>query len=594
MIALAVVLAIVPRALFLTTSSDGNGTLPLGAHLVLEAFGGLGRPVKFSDASILYFPDSLRSYSVIVVPTIFGYHDGDRLYSLTYLDTFAMRNLTQWVKQGGLLIASENIGRNTPDGTDRIIDDGKLTRNEWPLGYAFGFDMVERSIQGMRLVKCYNHHLPFFNAYPKELRETITTPEWILVPDTNSILESVEVLAEWRAENLCYPGITFNRYGKGYAMYISSFLLLHPSFDGGYGDIPAIISFYKEIYRFLTGVPDGVELAINPWPDGARAALVVTLNETGTTDEYQRTISKLLELVPTVTVFVKGSLAKKQLTLISRSNQIELGNHGYSCPSFRDLPYGDTKREILVTHNLLDTPNGFRFPHAEPTPYGLMVLDELSYLYESSIIVNHLETFMGALFPYNLVVYTPERYVKTLNLLEISPITPDYSFYYKLDKSTTYTEHELKQDADAFYSYLNMMWRIIRDARGVMVQMGCPLYEGHSDVTLEPLLRFLHERKQEPAIWFANLTQVGTWWRALSKIDAEIKTRGNIVTIKLHNRNNHTLDRFTLRFYGPYLKTAVKSKGTKPVTFWRDESDGRYLYVVFNLKKEAEITFVLK
>ena len=595
-----------PRVLFLTTTKEGNP--PIGAHPALEAFSALGRPVKFSDLSILYFPDSLARYDVLIAPTLFGYHDGDMAFSLAHLDTIVMHNLVQWVRDGNLLIAGENIGRNTREGEDRVVNDGRLTAEEWPLGRAFGFEMVERNIQGFRLQKTAQDP-PLFRFYPQEMASPVEEPTWILVPDSATLAPTVRVLAEWRQEERAYPAILLNPYGSGYALYISASLVLHPAFDGGYASIPEIMGFYREIYRFMAGLPEEVEVALNPWPEGARAALAITMDDGGTEADYRRVLDLLREGGWKLTFFATGRLESRLLDLVRSYPGVEIANHSQNHKLFKDLPYPESKYEILRAQERLGRLQGFRFPYLTYSPYGMIALDDLGYRYDSSIRVDHLETFLGAIFPYTPVLFTPDRYVRTLRLLELSPVYDDWYFYKDALKERGYqtpyvaaadagvgnpNEKAIEDAAAAYYGYLKTIWGIIREARGLMVQMGHPMYQGHSERTLEPLRRFLEERKAEGMFWNATLSEITDWWHALMRVEGYTRVKDDRITVVLFNQGTTPVRNLSLRFSGPYLDTRVKAKGTRVRTFWRDEEDGRYLYAVFTLKDRAEITLVLR
>jgi hypothetical protein len=85
-----------PRVLFLTTGADGAGLLPSGANICLETFDGLGAFVEVADKSVLLDRGRLDSVRVIVAPTIAGYHDADRVFSMSFLDRASMVNLADW------------------------------------------------------------------------------------------------------------------------------------------------------------------------------------------------------------------------------------------------------------------------------------------------------------------------------------------------------------------------------------------------------------------------------------------------------------------------------------------------------------------
>ncbi len=570
----------IPRVLFLTSSLDGKGTLPKGAHLALEEFSRHGAFVTFHDASILYEPEKLKNYEILIIPTAYGYHDIDRTLSLTYLDTIAMKNILEWVKAGGLLIAGGNVGRNTLNGKDRLLSGNILDRNEWPLGRAFGFDMVEVSLQGFSLVNTWKDP-PLLEWFNDTIFGPVEAEEWILMPKNEE--KDVIHLAEWRKGNIRYGGVTLRKYGKGYAVYLSSFLLLHPSFDGGWADVPQITRFYHRAFMFYLGLKN-YSAGVNPWPAGCEAAFSVTLDDGGVMEEYKRTLNEFLSRVPKITFFVTGRLNPEILDFLRRNRNVELGNHSYSHPFFRTLNYLDSKREILMAQNVIGKTAGFRFPFVNYTASGIYALWELGFSYESSIKVDHLSDFKGALFPYNLVVALDGNTIVTTDLLEISPVEEDWAFYKRLLEEK-YPLNEQKKDQEAFYSYLNTMWSIIRDAHGLMVQMGHPMYEGHTEEFLRPVLEFIDSVKAERNVWIASLNDIAKWWRRIRNVRVSVEEKRNSLNFEIYNPYDQ-IDRFTLWIdvEGPVGPPKLKFKNTDGYYFIRQTDYGRRIYILLNLK----------
>lgn len=531
----------VPRVAFLTTSVDGQGTLPMGAHLVLEEFSRHGGFVTFHDASILYDPQKLGEYQILFVPPLYGYHDQDRLLSLSYLDTLAMRNIVGWVRNGGILVTSGNVGRNTLDGTDRYLSGEILDRTEWPLGRVFGFDMVERNLNGFSLRK--NPQTPYrlLEDFP-EVVHSLDVEDWYLVPVNEE--SDVVHLADWVKGDTTWGGILLRRAGQGIAIYLSSYLLLHPSFDGGWSDIPAITRFFHELFLLALGNPR-YAVGINPWPAGAKATLCVTLDDGGTPEEYDRTVQNLLNVVPELTFFVTGKIQPEILAKLRKNPKIELGNHSYDHPFFRDLLYADALREILKAREVIGPTLGFRFPYVNYTAEGIFALATSGFEYVSTIKVDHLNTFHGALFPYNLVVAPKKGLVVTTDLLEISPVQEDWAFYKRIYQGD-YPVEDQQKDQEAFASYLRTMWEIIYDAGGCMVTLGHPMYQGHSDAFLQPVLDFLKDVVRQEDVWVTRLEKVNRWWRTLRAIRVTFEEKGKSMTFSLYNPWDTPVQGYTL------------------------------------------------
>ncbi len=532
----------IPRVLYLTASKDGKGTLPQGAHLALEEFSRHGAWVTFHDKSILYQPDSLAQYQILIAPTLYDYHDQDRLLSLTYLDTLAMKNLLAWIQEGGLLVAGGNLGRNTLKGQDRYLSGEILDRREWPLGRAFGFDLKEVNLKGLAL-RPTGTDPPLLEWYPDPIYGPLDRDDWLLVPlHTTS---DVQVLAEWKNDRIRWPAITLRRYGKGAALYLTTLLPLHPSFDGGWGDIPAILRFYHQLFRWYLGLQSRT-VGISPWPAAALAALSVTVDDGGSPEEYRFLVKELLDRVPRITFFATGHLDPELIRFLKSNPRIELGNHSYSHPRFPDISPMETRRQILLARETLGPTPGFRFPYTMPSAQGILNLWLLGFDYQSSVDVNHLQFFRGALFPYNLVISPAPHAVLTTSLLELSPIESDWAFYKKLATGKPYPASEQARDREAFRTYLNTMWTIIQEAGGEMVLLLHPLYAGHNPELLEPVLTLLDSVRNDPTVWIASLGEIATWWRTLKQLRVRVSEKGRTLTFRIVNLGSRPVDRFSL------------------------------------------------
>ncbi len=572
----------VPRVLYLTASKDGKGTLPQGAHLALEEFSRHGAWVTFHDKSILYQPDSLAHYQILIAPTLYDYHDQDRLLSLTYLDTIAMKNLLQWIRQGGVLVAGGNLGRNTLKGEDRYLSGEILDRQEWPLGRAFGFDLKEVNLKGLAL-RPTRAGPPLLEWYPDPLYGPLDHDDWLPVPV--HVAAEVQILARWQNHDATWPAITLHRYGKGAALYFTTLLPLHPSFDGGWGDIPAILRFYHQLFRWKLGLRHRT-VGISPWPAAALAALSVTVDDGGTPEEYRSLIQALLDRVPRITFFATGHLAPELLQLIRSNPRIELGNHSYSHPRFPEISPMEARRQILLARQILGSTPGFRFPYTMPSAQGIFQLWLLGFDYQSSVDVNHLQFFRGALFPYNLVISPAPHAVLTTSLLEISPVESDWAFYKKLATGKPYPVSEQERDRESFRTYLNTMWTIIREAGGEMVLLLHPMYAGHSATLMEPVLTLLDSVRQDPTVWIASLGEIARWWRTLRQIRVQVSEQGKTLKFRLRNPLDHAVDRFSLWVdltEEEPLPRLITSRGVRGYLTERWYGDQRRVYLVLRV-----------
>ncbi|MEO6695237.1 MAG: hypothetical protein ABIY50_08350, partial [Ignavibacteria bacterium] len=166
-----------PKVLFLTTGNEeGNGKISPGVSIALQSFNRRGAFVWLDSRDALMQPELLAKYSIMVLPTSLGYHDGDKKYSLTYLSDFEMQNIVNWVSNGGILIAEENLGRNTLDDADRVGINNELNPETWKLSQLFGIKMKELDMVGFSIEE------KDANIWNGTIKEKSVEDEWILVP----------------------------------------------------------------------------------------------------------------------------------------------------------------------------------------------------------------------------------------------------------------------------------------------------------------------------------------------------------------------------------------------------------------------------
>jgi len=138
-----------PRALFITSGiSDNNVLLAKGVVIAIQTLNARGVPVRLETREILYDYEQLSKFNILILSTFPGYHDADRKYSLSYMTDEELKNLNRFVKEGGVMISGDNVGRNFFDGTDRIIKYQKLTPDNWQLSETFGLSLAERNMTG--------------------------------------------------------------------------------------------------------------------------------------------------------------------------------------------------------------------------------------------------------------------------------------------------------------------------------------------------------------------------------------------------------------------------------------------------------------
>ncbi|MEO0085459.1 MAG: hypothetical protein ABIK37_02380 [candidate division WOR-3 bacterium] len=579
-----------PRVLFLTTGADGSGTLPSGANICLETFSRLGAVVEIADKTVLLDSARLASARIVVAPTIAGYHDADRTFSLSFLDDASMKNLAAWVEAGGILIAGENIGRNTIEGEDRVTSGGILDSAEWPLARVFGYSLAETNLKGFSMVKDSAGLL--LAGFRTELAPVL--PEaWLLVPVDSTVAGSVRVLSYWVRDRTRHPAITLNRCGRGWGILVPLFLLLQPAFDGGAGDVPAIVEFYARVFALAF---DGPAVHVNPWPGAHRSALAVTLNEAEVVDSAAdarlgTTLARLLAVpgLGRLDVFVTGLLPDSVVARLKKEPRVKLASLSYSHRSFVELDFCRTMWEIVRVEDRLRRPlTGFRFPFSRRTPAGLFGLARRGYRYESSVYVNHVSGLAGALFPYNLAVWVKGQYCLVTDMLELSPTVEDWDFYGAGVASAVYDDSAQARDARRFAARLESDWQsLVRARRGMMILTLHSAYSGYSGITLAPVTEFLAAVAGSGDVWLAGMDDIADWWNARRRVDIRMTGSNQKTILRFVNNNPAPVRNLAVRLTEPGLNIQVRGATVSRVE--RTEEDGTFTYLVFDLDKTAEL-----
>jgi hypothetical protein len=531
-----------PKVLILTTGvSEGNGILAQGVVIALQTFNKQGAYVKLDTRNILLDTAQLAQFNIMILPTSMDYHDADRKYSLTFLSDEEMINIKNWVKNGGLLIAGDNTGRNTLENVDRINLLRELTPDNWVLGACFGVSLKERNIQGYRVEGSIDNVLKGTFIAEKELEE------WVLVPDS-VYSKSLKSLAYWVDGKNKMPALLENQYGKGVAFLLPSFYLLHPANDGGYWSAEKIQHFYEyALKEFYSGRNHKVQL--NPWPSAYDYAFCVTLNGAGNEQQYKRMLSFLDREKVSPTIFVNGGMEtdmEKYLT----DKSIQLQSNGFKRASYNAPDYPSMVRDILLNQNHWKRSfKGFRFPFTRTSFWGMMSLNDAGYHFDSSIGVDNLDAYYGSVFPYNIPV-SHDMYYKTLNLLEISPtLNDDYHFYKNLvDMAGENDNQQQLNDALLFEKYLNNYWEYgVKPYNGMMVFIGHPLYTGYSDTTMIPLENLVKKIKSENT-WITTTEEISNYWTALGKFQLIVsEEKSDRIMIRMQGAEGTILNGLTLK-----------------------------------------------
>jgi len=555
-----------PKVLFLTTGDgSGRGTISDGAVLALQSFNKLGIFVRLENKSVLLQPEVLRQYQIIMAPTMRSYHDLPLPEALTFLNNVEMTNLSEWVKNGGVLVAGENIGRNTPNRKDRLTAKGVLDKTTWALSECFGVEMKEMNTGAFVLQVDKN------GIWNKNEKLFAKSP-WRLVPVKQSA--TVEVLMQQTDGKQSYPALTVNRYGSGKAVLLPTFRLLHPQRDGGLSSGQQIDKFYQWIVALSTGKRQ-YPVYVNPWKDAHTTVYCQTFDDGGTPEQYRRIVNFINENnLPTV-FFVTPHIRKDVQVLLQKEKLISLQGHSFNHPDFRKLNYGQTLNEFLLNRHYWDKQfSGFRFPYVSNSFWGMYVLDKLGFIYETSIAANHLEFIRGSVVPYNIPVFKDDFYV-SLDLLELSQIYhSDWFFYQKvLDKKIDYNTTLQKKDAKRFQTYLFDYYnKVVKPNNGVMVYLGHPMYSGISSMTLKPLQEFVNYLKTQN-VWITSANTVAERWNKLKDLNVSVSEQSKRVSIEIDSPSK--IERLS-------VKLSQKPKNVNTAVPYRIVKREKNYYLIFD------------
>jgi len=519
-----------PRALFISSGIGNNNVLlAKGVVVALQTLNSRGVPVRIETREILYDYEQLSQYNILILSTFPGYHDADRKYSLSYMSDQELQNLNNFVKNGGVMIAGDNVGRNLADGTDRITMFKTLTTDNWKLSECFGVNLSERNMTGFNI----GGEVPGYFQWDNTAKSL--TPEgaekWTLVADS-VFSNGVEVLGFWQNGTDSVPALIRNNYEKGVSYLLPSSGFLHPVNDGGYWSEKQIESFYNYVLDEFNNT-NNINLSVNPWPSGYDYAFCVTLNSQGTVEQYKRVFKVLKKEEVKPTIFVNGLLTKEVISFL-RSSTYPLASGGYSFRNFQDMGYPESLSDILRNENEWGEDfSGFRFPYTRPSFWGIMALDKNDYLFESSIGANNLEFIHGSVFPYNIVI-SNNGYFKSTDILEIAPTYhDDYHFLKEILGGQKISPFQLEKDTRIYTRYLKNYWKYaIQPYRGLMVYLGHPQYVGYNDTTVTSLTNLIKTVKQDN-VWITTINELAEFRNGLSGLQFLYKNTKNGQLIKI-------------------------------------------------------------
>jgi len=500
-----------PQVLYITTGLTGQeATLPKGIVIALQAFNRKGAVVKLETRNILYEPERLKNYNMILLSTAAGYHDADRKYSLSYMSEAELENLREFVYEGGVLISGDNVGRNKPDGTDRITLHKKLEPGNYPLSECFGLKLAEMNMEGARI---YGKLGGSEDTY---LRSEASRNFYTLVPDT-IFSEKAEVMARWVSSSDTLPALVKNRYGKGTAYLLASSNFLHPAGSGGLVSTKKIMGFYEAVVMDFYE-QNRIPLNLNPWPQGYDYAFCVTMNSRGELKHYERFFDLMKKHNLTAEVFVEGQV-DQQVKGFLEKNRISLQSSGSEFTNYRNLSYTQAMQDILRNENLWGEEfEGFRFPFTMPAFYGLMALSEADYFFDSSIGANNLEFIHGSVVPHNIVI-ADQGFYKTTDIIELAPVyKDDYYFLKDIKEMRERSPRKMIKKTQLYQKYLENYWEYaVKPYHGLMVYQGHPGYVANNDTTIRALENLINSVKKDNT-WVTTASRIARFRRDLMKM----------------------------------------------------------------------------
>jgi len=530
-----------PKVLFITTGVNfekEDKDLPKGIIIAIQTFNKKGIPVRLEPRDVLFDYGFLSQYSIIILSTAKDYHDGDRKYSLTYMTNEELNNLKNYVKNGGTLIAGDNIGRNYFNGTDRILEKQELNPENYPLSEVFGVILKEINMQGYKVNGKINNELQ------GEFLPQVDYNLWTLAP-YQIVSNKIKTLAMWKKDTDSIPAIIKNTYEKGTAYLLASSDFINPIVSGGYWSVSQIEAFYNYVSEQFIKEKE-IAISINPWPNAHNSAFCVSFNPTGEIEHYKFVISRLKKINIKPTFFVNGQVNDK-INDFLQSQNVNIASTGYGYLNFNEINFAASINDILRNEAKWQQKfSGFRFPYTNPGFAGLMAMDIKAYKYESSISANNFEFIHGSVFPYNLVISKDDFY-KSTNILEIAPTYhDDYFFLYKIAENEYKTPENLQKDVLLYSRYLQDYWQYsVKPYNGLMVYLGHPGLSGYNETTFSALTTLIDTIKNDNA-WITTLEDVADFRNKFEKINVLFEQNKDSYTIKIKAPKGISIEKFTI------------------------------------------------
>jgi hypothetical protein len=569
--------SMLPRVLFLTTgTTEGNGEIAEGVSIAIQRLTKSGAFVWLGTREYLLQPEKMSEFNVIIAPTSFDYHDGDRKYSLTFLSDSEMRNLANWVKEGGVLISEENIGRNTTDDVDRLSLGGELNSSNWPLSEVFGLKMREIDLVGFTLE---DKNSGIWNGM---IKDTLAEDEWAIVP-TEIISDKIKVLAEWKRANEIYPAVLENNFGLGKAFLLTSTYMLHPSNDGGVSSVEQIERFYEYALSSLPG-QSAMRFQINPWPDAHTSAGCVTFNSSDDIAKY-RMILDFLSIENISAGFVIDSVSSPEIiSILNENKNAELISGLSSKTDFTGSTFSENSRAFIEIEQSTGLNfKGVRFPFRSSNFWGLMYASSNGYIFDASIGIDHLSGYAGSVFPYNIVL-ARDSFYKATDMLELCQIIAnDFDYFQLPDSISDYTEMMQREDAALFSKYLLDFYEYVSKRNdGLIVFTGNPDYTAFSELTMKPLKDLIDELRNNNS-WLATPIAIVEYRNRLKTLKISSKIADKSVTLNVECPDGIVIEGLSIKLDSRPVDVSTSGKNEIK------EVGGKY-FLITDVKNGDEIT----
>jgi hypothetical protein len=493
------------------------------------------------------------------------------------MSDYEINNIKNFVYNGGVLIAGDNVGRNMMNGNDRISLYKQLTPENWGLSECFGTCMSEKNMK--------DYQLYFQTDSTSEMIKDFSPVDlWMLVSDSIHSTD-VKALGYWKNNETERPAFIQNDFGKGISFLLPSSYYLHPANDGGYWSVEEIFNFYALTLEAFNKKNNN-NINLNIWPDGFDQAFCLSINATGTYQEFKRLDNYLSEKGIPPTYFVNGLISNKVKKLLQNKN---VQSNGYSRLNFSQNLYPVCKNDIQENELFWNKEfTGFRFPYSRPNYWGIVALNELGYNYESSIGADNQQKNSGCIFPYHIPI-SNHNYYKTTTLLEISPsYHDDYHFFSDLIKDKSYTFEKQQKDSKLFSQYLVNYWKyVVKPYHGLMVTSIHPNYTGHNDSTVKSLDQII-SIIQDDNTWITTMDDLSRYWQLLSTYNFNVQNNSQQYTIQISSSAANEIKGLSLRLSESPKNIELKNGKYKTAQI------GDNYYIIFDAKNDQVLKFSLE